>query len=243
IYGQDTWKITPRFTLTYGLRWDVNPPLKGKDAANDPFTVTGFGNPATMALAPRGTPLYETTYGNVAPRVGLAWQLGGRPKWSATVRAGFGLFYDLGQGSLGGVSTYFPYMVSRIISPSPTPFPLTPENAAAPAATTNLPVSAILVADPHLKLPRTYEWNIALEQSTGSSQSLSLTYIGAIGRELLRATQLSVNPNFSFIVLTDNTATSDYHALQIKFQRRLSRGLQGLASYSFSHSIDTASTD
>jgi hypothetical protein len=52
-----------------------------------------------------------------------------------------------------------------------------------------------------------------------------------------------VNPDFEFIVLTDNSATSDYHALQLKLQRRLSRRLQALASYTFSHSIDTASTD
>jgi hypothetical protein len=43
--------------------------------------------------------------------------------------------------------------------------------------------------------------------------------------------------------LTDNSATSDYHALQVQFQRRFSRGLQTLASYSWSHSIDIASTD
>jgi hypothetical protein len=95
-----------------------------------------------------------------------------------------------------------------------------------------------------LKLPQTYQWNISLEQPMGTSQSLSLTYIGAIGRDLLRATQLlNVNPNFQAVVLTDNTATSDYHALQLKFQRRLSRGLQALASYSFSRSIDNASKD
>src|SRR5215813_2089747 len=124
LYGQDTWKITPRFTVTYGLRWDVNPPLKGKNGGNDPFTLTGMDNPATMALAPRGTPLYQTTYGNIAPRLGLAYQLGGKQNWSATLRAGFGLFYDLGQGSLGGVSSYFPYLALKN-TPS-APFPLSP---------------------------------------------------------------------------------------------------------------------
>jgi len=240
LYGQDTWKITPRFTLTYGLRWDVNPALKGKNPANDPFTVTGLDNPATLALAPRGTPLYRTTYGNVAPRLGLAWQLGR----GATLRTGAGVFYDLGQGSLGGVTSYFPYSATKIISPSPTPFPLSAQDAGAPPLTLNPPVSGILVADPHLKLPRSYQWNVALEQSLGNSQSLSLTYIGAIGRDLLRVTQLSnVNPNFPSVTLTTGTATSDYHGLQLKFQRRLSRGLEGLASYTFSHSIDSASTD
>jgi hypothetical protein len=107
LYGQDTWKITPRLTATYGLRWDIDPPLKGKNRANDPFTVVGSNNPPSMTLAPRGTPLYETTYGNVAPRLGLAYQLGGRPNWGAAIRAGIGMFYDLGQGSLGGVSSYY----------------------------------------------------------------------------------------------------------------------------------------
>jgi hypothetical protein len=242
LYGQDTWNITPRLALTYGLRWDVNPPLQGKNAANDPFTVTGLGNPATIALARRGTPLYQTTYGNVAPRLGLAWQLGGGPNWGAVVRAGFGIFYDLGQGSLGGASFYFPYLASK--TTSLPPFPLSLQNATAPAITINPPVSEVLVADPHLQLPRTYQWNIALEQSLGNSRSLSLTYIGAVGRDLIRTTFLfNVNPNFQAVSLTDNTATSDYHALQLKFQQRLTRGFQALASYTLSHSIDTSSTD
>ena len=241
-YGQDTWRIAPRLTVTYGLRWDINPPLKGKNSANDPFTVLGLNNPATLTLAPRGTPLYQTTYGNVAPRVGVAYQLRQAANWATVLRGGFGVFYDLGQGSLGGVSSYFPYSAVKVIAPAP--FPLSPQNAAPPALTVNPPVSDIVVADPHLKLPRTYEWNAALEQSLGSNQSLSVTYIGALGRDLLRATNLyNPNKNFQFVSLTSNTATSDYHALQLKFQRRLSRGLQGLASYTFSHSIDIASTD
>lgn len=242
LFGQDTWKITPRLTITYGLRWDVNPALKGKNRDNDPFTVTGLNNRATMTLAPRGTPLYETTYGNIAPRIGLAYEFGGLRNWGAAVRAGFGVFYDLGQGSLGGVSSFFPYLADKNFSLAP--FPLSPQDAAPPALTTNPPVATMLVADPQLKLPRTYQFNVALEQSIGNNQSLSATYVGAIGRQLLRVTNLfAVNPSFDFIALTDNSATSDYHALQVKFQRRLSRGLQALSSYSWSHSIDIASTD
>ena len=56
-----------------------------------------------------------------------------------------------------------------------------------------------------------------------------------------RRTSHSPNPNLSDAELVTNAGTSDYNALQLQFQRRLSRGLQALASYSWSHSIDTAS--
>ena len=245
LYAQDTWKIMPRLTLVYGLRWDVNPPLKGKNLANDPFTVEGLNNPSIMTLAPRGTPLYTTTYGNVAPRLGLSYQLRERSDWGSVLRAGSGIFYDLGSGSLGGVSSYFPYSATKVFSPAP--FPLSPQDAAPPLLTVNPPVLNILVADPDLKLPRAYQWNVALEQSLGSSQSLSFTYAGAVGRDLLRSTVLNPastgNPNFDFVFLTDNSAKSNYNALQLKFQRRFWKGIHALASYSFSHSIDISSTD
>ena len=71
-----------------------------------------------------------------------------------------------------------------------------------------------------------------------------MTYVGAIGRDLLRVSNiLNPNPNFGQVTLTDNSATSNYQALQVKFERRLSQGLQALASYTWSHSIDIASTD
>jgi carboxypeptidase family protein/TonB-dependent receptor-like protein len=242
LYGQDTWKLSPRLTLTYGLRWDVNPPIKGKNLQNQPFTVTGLDNPSTIALAPRGVPLYRTTYGNVAPRIGAAYQIRQTPGWDTVLRGGFGIFYDLGYGSLGGVSSYFPYQAVKSLPLAP--FPLSPGNAAPPAITTNPPVNTMIVAEPDLKLPRTYEWNVALEQAVGSNQTISLSYIGAEGRDLLRETNLfNPNPNFQFIGVTSNTAYSYYDALQVNFQRRFSRGLQAVGSYTFSHSIDNASTD
>jgi carboxypeptidase family protein len=250
-YAQDTWKATRRLTVTYGVRWDIDTPLEGKNLANQPFAVTGLNDPATLALAPRGTPLYQTTYGNVAPRLGIAYQLRQATNWDTVLRGGFGIFYDLGYGSAGGASLLFPFNTARIIAPSLCPsgstgvcFPLSSQQAAPPAPTTNPPVASIYVVDPNLKLPQTYEWNIAVEQSLGASQSISFTYIGADGRELFRGTVLNnPNPNFGGVYLTDNSATSNYNALQVKFQRRLAKGLQALASYTFSHSIDIGSTD
>jgi len=242
VYGQDIWRAAPRLTLTYGLRWEINPPLKGKNLANNPFTVIGLNDPATLTLAPRGTPLYDTTYGNLAPRVGIAYQLHNSSSWTSVLRGGFGVFHDLGSGSLGGVSNYFPFHEENSLSL--VPFPLTGQNADPPVLSTSPPVTTILVADPHLSLPRTYQWNAACEQSLGNTRSLSLTYVGAVGRDLLRVTNLlAPNADFGFVSLTNNSATSDYHALQAKFEQRLSHGLQALASYTWSHSIDIASTD
>ena len=243
LYGQDTWRITPRLTVTYGLRWDLNTPLKGKNLANQPFTVTGLDNPPTIALAPRGTPLYKTTYDNVAPRFGVAYLLTDKPDWATVLRGGFGIFYDLGYGSLGGTSYSFPFEGLKVIPGAS--LPLSPTNATPPQLATSAPVTGtMVVAEPHLELPRTYEWNATLEQSLGSSQLLSLTYVGAAGRDLLRVTPLlNPNPDFAFLDVISNTTSSIYQALQIKLERRLFKGLQALASYTLSHSIDDASTD
>ena len=101
--------------------------------------------------------------------------------------------------------------------------------------------------DPNFKLPRTFQWNVAVERSLGSRQSITASYVAALGRRLLRIEVLRgpslPNPNFSRVRVVRNDATSDYHALQLQFQRRLSRGLQALASYSWLHSIDSASAE
>lgn len=101
--------------------------------------------------------------------------------------------------------------------------------------------------NPDLKEPYTWEWNLALEQQLGTAQALSFTYVGAAGRRLLQTATLiptapgQLNPIFSQLLFADNSATSDYDALQIQFNRRLDKNLQVLAGYTWSHSIDTAS--
>jgi hypothetical protein len=69
-------------------------------------------------------------------------------------------------------------------------------------------------------------------------------YVGAMGRRLLREdVLLNPNPDFTVVRVTRNAAQSNYHALQLQYGRRFSRGLQALASYTWSRSIDNASSD
>jgi len=127
--------------------------------------------------------------------------------------------------------------------PKGTPFPYSSAIQPAPI-TTNLPAGALFVSDPNLKLPRTYEFNVAVERALGRDQSLTLSYVGAIGRDLLWMDLISnPNPSFTTLTVTTNLGTSDYHALQLQFQRRLSHGLEALASYTWSHSLDNGSND
>ena len=186
-FVQDTWNLTRRLTLTYGLRWELNPPPTEANG-NDPFTVTGLNNPSTLALAPRGTPLYKTTYGNFAPRVGFAYKLRGDQQQGMVIRGGFGVFYDIGNGQAGNAFVSYPYLSSKQLNNAS--FPISDADAA-PSPFSTTPITGMLeITDPELKLPRTYQWNLAVEQSLGNNQTLSVSYSGAAGRQLIRRPQL-----------------------------------------------------
>src|SRR5262249_2290468 len=88
LFAEDSWKVNQSRTLTYGSRWEFNPPPTEANGKN-PFALTGLAGPTTIAFAAAGTPLYQTTYGNFAPRIGVAYQLGQRPGFENVVRGGF----------------------------------------------------------------------------------------------------------------------------------------------------------
>jgi hypothetical protein len=245
VFGQDTWRIRPRLTITYGLRWDVDFAPSTTSGPNIE-AVTGYNlnDLSNLALAPAGTPPFNTRYSNIAPRLGLAYQVSQGPEWQTVLRGGFGVFYDLATSQVGNsfAINAYPYGSSKLVFGGT--FPLSSSAAApAPIVPPNASNFQILYAfDPHIQLPYTLEWNVAVEQALGKQQSLSASYIGSAGRRLLQAVQVSSpNPNLGTAYLQGDTATSDYNALQLQFDRRMSRGLQALASYTWSHSIDDGS--
>jgi Carboxypeptidase regulatory-like domain/TonB dependent receptor/TonB-dependent Receptor Plug Domain len=240
LYVQDTWKITSRLSLTYGLRWELSPP----PSARGRTTLAAWentGNPAQLALAPAGTPLWNTTYGNFAPRAGIAYSLTQRGDF--VVRAGGGIFYDLGVGSSADLAFRFPNLSFNIAQNISIPISdITPD---LPVVSLQPPFGAVQGFSRDLALPRSYQWNVALEKSFGGTQAISATYVGQGGRDLLRQELFNrPNSNFaSFFRLTTNDARSNYEALQLQYRRALSARLQALVNYTFSHSLDDASDD
>ncbi len=243
-FAQDTWRVNSRLTVTYGIRWDIDvAPTAGDGVSLAAVTGFNLGNLSTLALAPAGTTVFNTRYNNVAPRLGVAYQISQNPQWQTVLRGGSGIFYDLATSEIGNSLHEGVYPFGAIAFTLGGSFPLDPAAAAPPPITAAQLASGDLFAtDPHLKLPYTVQWNLSLEQALGTQQTVSASYLGAAGRRLLQTAFIgSPNSDIGDAQLTTNIATSDYDALQLQFQRRLSQGLQVLASYTWAHSIDTAS--
>jgi hypothetical protein len=239
LYAQDNWKINSRLTMTYGLRWELNPapsPRNGTLLA----AWKNVEDPATLALAPFGTPVYGTRLDNFAPRVGVAFKL--NQSGTAVLRAGWGIFYDLGSGTAASIGAYFPNSSDAFTTN--LSFPVPNPSIYIPPISTSPPYGLVQAIAPDLKLPRSYQWNVALERSF-AGQVVSATYVGQAGRDLLR-NEAIYQPNADFanaFQVNTNSARSNYNALQLQYRRPLAHGVQVLASYTFSHSLDNASSD
>jgi Carboxypeptidase regulatory-like domain/TonB dependent receptor len=241
LYGQDTWRVSNRLALTYGLRWELNPPPGERDGIQ-PLNIIGLNNPATATLAPLNSKLYKTSYDNFAPRIGMAYQLRQGPGRATVIRGGFGMFYDLDSEATALGFDTIPFQ--SFIDKSNVPFPVGSNALQVPPLPAPLspPYIGMFAVDPHLKLPYSLQWNVSIEQELGQSQSLSASYVASAGYDLLRSDFLSeLNPNFLYLQAVRNASNSIYQSLQLQFNRRLSRGLQALASYTYSHSIDDSS--
>ena len=238
-YAQDTWKARRRLTVTYGLRWDVDPPPHGRNGLVL-YAANQTDNPAALSFAPPGTPLWDTTYGNIAPRLGAAYQLD--ESGFTVVRGGFGVFYDLPAGAISNVVSLSPNV---IVGPTlVTTYPADPSTIPIPTLTTTGPFANVMVTDRHLELPYTYQWNVAVDHEFGRGRTVTASCIGSAGRRLLRQDRIfNANASFPLVQINQNSATSDYDALQLQFQHSLSHGLQALVSYTWSHSLDNASND
>jgi hypothetical protein len=244
---QDEWAVNSRLALSLGLRWDVNP-APGYASGTPPYTLNQVTNLSTSALAPAGTPLWATDWHGFAPRLGLAYKAHQQPGHETVIRAGGGLFYDLGStlgsGGLVGIG-FISFAEYTNVS---FPFPASQVNLLPPSVAPPYQGGIVYAFDPHLVLPYTEQYNLSVEQALTANQTLTISYVGSAGRKLLSNFMYYPstlgNSNFESSTpayVTRNAASSGYNSLQVKYQRTVMRGLQALGSYTWAHSIDDAS--
>jgi len=193
LYGQDTWKVSSRFTVNYGLRYEVPSPytenhnyqnlwIPGRQSVVFPSAPAGLLYPGDPGV-PRG--LIPTERDAFAPRVGLAWDVRGDGKWLVT--SAYGIFYDpyyTGQGGpLQDPISAPPYLQTPQVG---TPNFADPFNGQNPFNGTFSPDMTLLVLNPNLRLPYAQDWNLNIERSLGGNWLLEVGYIGTKGTKLPR---------------------------------------------------------
>ena len=263
-YGQDVWRVTPKLTANYGLRWDYFGPdetdLKGGLSNFDPKT-------GDLLLANLGdvskTANVQGYHKGFAPRLGLAYKLTD----NTVVRAGLGRSYFATNYS----STFQQLSIEYPIAPTQSVlqpniyqpiFPL--DQGAPPPPPFNAPSSGHLKAPPGVSIfynpPSTKtehvdQWNLAVERLFGRDLKVSLAYIGNKG------TNLAWNPNINAANIGPGDilgrrpyyqeyglpqgigsrctcADSNYNAMQFIVDKRFSSGYSITSSFTWSKALD-----
>ncbi len=299
-FVQDDWKISPRFTVNVGLRYELDlppydtrgrisafdaslyrpdlsggPPLAGIVQAGN--AVAGYDLPNVPNVSAR---VGSVDANNFAPRIGFAYSV--LKSNRVVVRGGYGIFYSrpsfqylvnnmylppfyyLGGSSHLQIEEAFPYV------PSQNEFPI-------------YPIGSRIFGnsfDRNNRIPYIQQYNASLHFELSPNTLLEAAYVGSRGLNLYRRVGINqaplaspLNPIINQITgapITTNTpanardrapfqgivvsamditgfnqdkstAESNYNSLQLSLTRRFSRGLQFLASYTFSKSIDNAS--
>ena len=261
-YAQDDWRMTKQFTLLYGLRYEaVTPPVDEYNQIanldmNANATQVDVVTPGQVGLYNGAYPraLVHGDYGNWAPRIGFAWLPRGiKPK--TVIRGGYSIFYNVAiYNSLAQkyLSYEPPFATSENLITSDTQV-LTLENGFPNSSTiSNRGGVNSFYKDGYAQI-----WTLGTETSFSQNWILDLTYTGTKGTnlDLLRApnraplgtspldTQDSLQiPYANSFYYDQSGANSSYNALQVRLVHRFTHGVSLQAFYTFSKSLDNAST-
>jgi hypothetical protein len=285
-YAQDDWKITPRLTINYGLRWEYHPmfedhnynvaaflpdyytgtdgsvvhgavavPNEGLKLINPSFAGSILPTPiltANQAGIPDSLRYSQKT--DFAPRVGFAWRVTKDGK--TVIRGGYGKFIDAPLGFLilssWAVEASYVGTFNNSISGGKAelkfPYPF-PSNLAQPG-TQEFDLSYAL----HYRDPYVQQWNFTIERDLGFQTGLRVSYDGSHGTDLSVTTnpdQVPANthgfdqasapyPLWYSLVNVENQARSNYESFTVSLNKRLSKGLQFLASYNHAKNLSNA---
>lgn len=192
-YGQDSWRIRRNLVLDYGLRWEIK--LAPSDSRNrilrpnQPFVA---GAPPSDSLTWTPGQLYKSSFRDLGPSIGLAWDPFGNGKMS--IRANYRLAYDrintfsLSSGIFQGLpgetlqlSNFDGGRIATGVPAVPAPSGVTPESLRRPPPFSKASITTI---DPNWKAPQVSQWSFGIQRELGARFVAEVNYIGHHGVHL-----------------------------------------------------------
>ncbi len=259
-FAQDQWRVTSRFALNYGIRYEYAQ-FAQPTQPNADYPLTGRINQPGK---------------NFAPRVGFAYSLDQSAK--TVLRASYGLFYARMPGALVGNLHQINGLTQRPITLQAN---VPADLALGPVFPNRLPsldrtpppgVLSIGFADQNLRAPYSQQWDLGLEREITRNLGITVSYLGSRGvgffgvRDLnigaptgsftytirdaqganvgsfttptyLRANR--VDTRFQRVTQTENANSTWYNAMVLQVRQRASKWFEGTLNYTWSHAIDT----
>ena len=291
-FFEDTWKATRRLTVSYGVRWEYYPlPVDNFGADANFIPGTPFVNAEYLidsrrqstplspsflsALQTNGIQLVytnnrqlgEVSKKNIAPRIGLAYQVTNR----FVVRAGYGLFYNgiFNVGDGANVGNNYPFAFGLNYTPANGSLPITTDNSIGSIENglLHVPLIPSQVNASGLKLnavqynfqtPYIEGINFMTQYKISANQSFSVGYVGSLGRHLMTLpninrvgeilpTAVSATPYLPYpgfaqnMSYTTTDGNSFFYSIQAKYERRFNSGFNLLAAYTWGQVRDDVS--
>jgi hypothetical protein len=269
----DTWRATKNLTINYGVRYEYTSPLfeRQNHVTNFiPSLNNGQGGLYTVPANASGTfgrTTVHPVYSNIAPRVGVAWQIS--PKFVLRTGAGvyFASYYRYGSESQLALNP--PFLTDHAINNAPgeTP-PLLVQNGFPPGFLDPVSINDIAAVsqlqlrtvNQNIVPSKIYQGSFGVQYSLATNWLLEVNYAGNLGRHLWNLTNLNqgnlVQPGSppvfyfplfmqgtlpTFVEYLDSNANSNYNALQVTLDKRMSSGLGLHFAYTFSKALTQAS--
>lgn len=265
----DTWRTTNKLTINYGLRYEYTSPLYERDNHVTNF-LPSTGALYTVPSNASGTYARTTVhpdYSKFAPRVGIAYQITPKLVWRAGAGIYFQSYYRYGSESQTALNP--PFLTDHAINNAPTEAPPLllqngfPSNFLAPVSITDIAAVSQLqlrTIDPHLVPSTIYQGSFGFQYSLANTWLVEANYVWNQARHLWTLSNLNqgdlVTPGQApvfpypqymqgslptFIENLESNANSNYNALQLVLDHRMSHGFLIHAAYTHSKAMSQVS--